>query len=123
MNMVRVAVMSITACESIQPQSFHDPSNSADDAHDGLIVTFTERWQADEVQRRLTMVGGVGRVKCAWYFGPLHDSVTDAFKTELEVNSVDGEESDANGDVKMDDTRLEDEDLDVAGEDDWIQIS
>jgi hypothetical protein len=127
MGMVRVAVSAITRCESIQPQSFHDSTLAGEDAHDGLVVTFAERWQAEMVLKGLTMVGGVGRVKCVWCLGPIDGVVAGTPRTELEVDddSIYGEEED--GDVKMDydvDVKIKDEDLDVAGEDDeWKQIS
>jgi hypothetical protein len=133
MNMVRVAVMGISPCESIQLQSFHDPNsaNRGEEAHDGLVVTFAERWQAEEVRKRLTMVGGVGRVKCAWYFGPIDRVAGRTPRTELEVDSVyggggdsmDGDDVQMNEDIKADDVRVKDEDLDVAVQDDWAAIS
>jgi hypothetical protein len=121
MNMVRVAVLGIHPFESLEPQSVHNESAGEDDAHDGLVVTFAQRWQADEVQKRLTMVGGVGRVKCTWYTGPLDPSVMGTPRTELEIESDDDwGRGDANGDVSMmDEMVVKEEDLDVAGEDTW----
>jgi hypothetical protein len=121
MNMVRVAVLGIHPFESLEPQSVHDESVGEDDAHDGLVVTFAQRWQAEEVQKRLTMVGGVGRVKCTWYSGPIDPRVMGTPRTELEIESDDdGERGDSNGDISiMDDVAVKEEDLDVAGEDTW----
>jgi hypothetical protein len=73
------------------------------------------------VQKRLTVVCGVGRVKCTWYMGPLDPGVMGTPRTELEIESDDdGERGDANGDVSMtDEVVVKEEDLDVAGEDTW----
>lgn len=124
-NMVRVAVLAITKYESIQPQSYHDSSTGGEDAYDGLVVTFAKRWQAELVLKGLTMIGGVGRVKCAWYTGRIDGVMADTPRTDLEVDGdcVYGDGRDV--DVKMDDhdVKIKDEDLEVAGEDDWGQIS
>ena len=96
-----------------------------------MVVTFAEKWQAEEVRKRLTMVGGVGRVKCAWYFGPIDGVAGGTPRMELEVDSVygdggdsaDGDDMKMNEDIKADDVRIKDEDLDVDVEEDWAAIS
>lgn len=44
------------------------------------------------------MIGGVGKVKCAWYTGPPNTSVGGKLKTELEMDSIYGIDNDANED-------------------------
>lgn len=118
-NIVRVGVMVIHPFESLELQTIHNEAAGEEDALDGLVVIFQHRWQAEDVQKRLTQVGGVGRVKCTWYNGLLDAPVTSTPKMELQIES-DGQHSDANGDVSMDDATVKEEELDVGGEDAWV---
>ena len=112
-KMLRAYMNIVGEYESIMP----DPEKS-----DTMVVSFAERWQAEQLMHHTTDIPGVGKVKMSWVtLAPLPSSDVSLGNGDDDEEMIDAPK--ANGHDVNDDTNHEQEvNLDVAGEDEWDNI-
>lgn len=116
-EILRAYLVSVGEFDGVEP----DPAKA-----DSLVVSFKERWQAEQFMHGRTDVPGVGKVKLTWV------ASAPTTTTEQLVAHQDGDEDmaevtnltdDKANDVEYEAHQEQEVNLDVAGEDDWEGIS
>ena len=112
-KMLRAYMNLVGEYESVTP----DPEKG-----DTMVVSFAERWQAEQLMHRTTDLPGVGKMKMSWV------AVAPPPSSDVSLGNGDDDEEmidapKANGHDANEDTNHEQEvNLDVAGEDEWDHI-